>query len=165
MICLVPALLIVLAVGHFRPASNLVPLTTPRGTIRVTSDMATNYTAAIAFMKGKATAGEVVLSVPEDTSLYFLSETYSPTRVFSFIPGVPAPGSMMTKTIDEIESHRVRYLLWSNRSYEEFGLPIFGTDFDRDIGDYFRSHYQRIGPLTPGGEWRADVWERTAPFR
>jgi len=38
-------------------------------------------------------------------------------------------------------------------------------EFDREIGDYFRSHYRRVASLTPSGTWRADVWERTAPFK
>ena len=59
---------------------DLVPLTTERGTIRVSKHMADNYQAAIAFMKQKAAAGEFVLSIPEDTSLYFLSDTHCPTR-------------------------------------------------------------------------------------
>jgi hypothetical protein len=160
MICVVPALMIVAAVGHFRPATNLVPLITRRGTLRVSRELRNNYLDAIAFMKEKAAEGEYVLSVPEDTSLYFLSETYCPTRVFLFIPGIPAPGPMMTKTIAEIEGHRVRYLLWSNRNFEEFGVPIFGTDFDRELGDYFRSHYHHISKLPGTGDWRADIWER-----
>jgi len=161
----VTALLIVWAAGHFQPTPELVPLTNPRGTVRVSSDLKRNYLAAITFMKEKAAAGESVLSVPEDTSLYFLAETHSPTRVYSFVPGVPAPGAMITKTIEEIEQRQVRYLLWSNRSFPEYGLPIFGTDFDQELGDYFRSHYRRVASLTPSGTWRADVWERTAAFR
>ena len=61
-ICLVPALIIVVTIGHFRKATNLVPLTTPRGTLRVSRELRNNYLDAIAFMKEKASAGEYVLS-------------------------------------------------------------------------------------------------------
>src|SRR5262249_35084427 len=71
-----------------------VPLSTQYGTIRTTRDMADGYTAAIAFMKQKAAQHQVVLSIPEDTSLYFLSGTECPIRVFEFTPGVVAPGHM-----------------------------------------------------------------------
>ncbi|HET6142872.1 MAG TPA: hypothetical protein VFE02_05145, partial [Candidatus Acidoferrales bacterium] len=83
---------------------NYVPLTTERGTIRAPKALVENYNAAIAFMKEKAAAGESVLSVPEDTSLYFLSSTYSPTRVFSFTPGIVAPGVMTEKMVHEIDA-------------------------------------------------------------
>jgi hypothetical protein len=39
--------------------------------------------------EGKSSAGETVLSIPEDTSLYYLSGTICPTRLFSFTLGRP----------------------------------------------------------------------------
>ncbi len=143
---------------------NFVPLTTERGTIRVSKHMAENYKAAIQFMKEKASLGKSVLSVPEDTSLYFLSGTYCPTRVFSFTPGVVAPGKMTDDMIREIDRKPVSYLLWSNRTFSEYGTPNFGKDFDREIGDYLKSHYRPVAPVTLNTgnywEWTAVVWER-----
>jgi hypothetical protein len=66
-------------------AKDFVPLTVARGTIRVSKHMAKNYTAALQFMKDKASQGESILSVPEDTSLYFLSETIC-QRAFTCLP-------------------------------------------------------------------------------
>jgi hypothetical protein len=147
-----------------RHAKDYVPLTTERGTIRAPKRLAENYKVAIQFMKEKASAGESVLSVPEDTSLYFLSGTYCPTRVFSFTPGIVAPGLMTEKMIREIDRKPVRFLLWSNRIFPEFGTPVFGKDFNREIGDYLRANYHRVGPLVPvtGSylDWTAVVWER-----
>jgi hypothetical protein len=126
--------------------------------------MKESYQTAIGFMKEKAALGEYVLSIPEDTSLYFLSETYCPSRVFLFLPGAMAPGKMTAEFIQQIESKHVRYLLWSNRLFWEYGVAIFGTDFDRPIGDYLRSHYHRAGPLVPDtgsfADWAVVVWER-----
>jgi hypothetical protein len=146
-------------------AKDFVPLTTERGTIRAPQSRVENYKVAIQFMKEKAALGQSVLSVPEDTSLYFLSGTYCPTRVFSFTPGAVAPGIMTEKTIKEIDQKPVRYLLWSNRTFVEFGVPIFGRDFNQELGDYLKSHYQRVGSLTPAAstpmwDWSAAIWER-----
>ncbi len=147
-------------------ARDFVPLITERGTIRVPERMAENYGVAIRFMKEKASAGESVLSVPEDTSLYFLSGTYCPTRVFSFTPGIIAPGEMTKQMIREIDQKPVRYLLWSNRTFPEFGTPVFGKDFDGEIGDYLKANYHRVGPLVPATgyyrDWFATVWERNS---
>ena len=148
-------------------ARKLVPLTTDRGTMRVPKNMAANYKIAAQFMRDKAAQGESVLPVPEDTSLFFFSGTTSPTRVFSFTPGVLAPGKMTNEMLDEIEKNHVRYLIWSNdRVFTEFGTPIFGVDFDRDVGDYFKSHYRPIGRLVPGdtstSDWNPTIWERRA---
>jgi hypothetical protein len=145
-------------------AKDFVPLTTERGTIRVSKHLAENYRAAIRFMKEQASLGKSVLSIPEDTSLYFLSETDCPTRLYAFVPGVLAPGKMTDDTIRQIERQPVGYLLWSNRTFSEYGAPIFGTSFDRTLGDYLKSHYRPVGPLIPNTgnywEWTAVVWER-----
>ena len=46
----------------------------------------------------------------------------------------------------------------------EFGTPVFGEDFDKEIGDYLRSHYRRKERVLPEmpilGEWTAVIWER-----
>lgn len=145
-------------------AKSFVPLTTTRGTIRVPRHLAEAYQSAITFMKEKAASGEYVLSVPEDTSLYFLSETHCPTRVFLLIPGSLAPGKMTDEFIQTLEQKPVRYLIWSNRLFREYGVPVFGRDFDTTVGDYLKSHYHRVGPLQPNtsppADWNAQIWER-----
>lgn len=140
----------------------LVPLETERGVIRTRQDMVLNYQQAIAFMKAKAAAGESVLSIPEDTSLYFLSGTLCPTRVYQFTPGVLVPGKMTEGVISEIERKRVRYLLWSNRSFAEYGVPTFGRDYETVFAAYLTSHYRPVGPLVANTNsgWAAMVWER-----
>jgi hypothetical protein len=141
-----------------------VPLTTERGTINVKPNLAEQYKAGIQFMKEKDAKGEAVLSVPEDVSLYFLSETHCPTRILQFTPGVLVPGKMTEETISQIEQKPVRYLIWSTRLFPEYGVLRFGTDFDQTMGRYLTSHYRRTEHLAPNsvrlGEWNAHVWER-----
>jgi len=145
-------------------AKDFVALKTERGTIRVSKNVADSYEAGIRLMKDKASLGQSVLSLPEDTSLYFLSNTDSPTRVFSFTPGSLAPGKMIDETIEEIERKNVEYLLWSNRTFPDFGTPVFGEDFDKPLGDYLKAHYRPVGPLISGEksrrQWSAVIWER-----
>ena len=81
-------------------------------------------------MKEKNAKGQAVLSVPEDASLYFLSGTHCPTRILQFTPGSLLPGKMTEETIREIDEKRVRYLVWSNRLFPEYGVLRFGTDFE-----------------------------------
>jgi hypothetical protein len=141
-----------------------VPLITERGTIFVKKNLAEQYRAGIQFMKEKNAKGEAVLSLPEDTSLYFLSGTHCPTRIYSFNPGVLVPGKMTGEVIKDLERNNVRYLIWSNRIYPEYGVPRFGVDFDQTMGAYLTSHYRRVQVLAPNyvrlGEWNAYVWER-----
>jgi hypothetical protein len=139
-------------------------LNTERGSIRLSPHGLEQYQAAIHFMKEKAALGESVLSVPEDTSLYFLSETHCPVRVIAFTPGMLAPGKMTDETIQQIEHNHVRYLIWSNRLFPEYHVLRFGTDFDQALGAYLFAHYRKVGPVSPAPvrlqEWTAFVWER-----
>ena len=148
-------------------AKDYVPLVTSRGTVRLNKVMKQNYEAAIQFMKEKTAHGQTVLSVPEDTSLYFLAETECPIRVYSLTPGVIAPGKMMNEVIQEIDTKRVDYLLWSNRVFVEYGVPVFGKDFDQELANYLKTHYRRVGPVRPldmgSLQWTAVVWERNPP--
>jgi hypothetical protein len=141
-------------------------LVTERGSVRVSAVRAQTYGAAIQFLRQKHAQGETVLSVPEDTSLYFLSATHCPSRVFAFTPGLVAPGKMTSELIDEIKRSNVRYLLWSNRIFQDGGGMRFGVDFDQAFGNYLTSHYHRVGPVWPSqvpfGEWTAFIWERNA---
>ncbi len=152
------------AVNLTADRSDLVQLTTNRGSILVPTQVAANYKAGIAFIKETNRRGELVLSVPEDVSLYFLSGQSSPTRVYVFSPGTVVPGKMTDEAIAEIERQPVRYLLWSNRNYADYGVPIFGKDFDQEMGAYLTSHYREIGPLVPHSdldwETKFTVWER-----
>jgi hypothetical protein len=77
-----------------------------------------------------------------------------------------APGPMTEKMIREINEHQVRYLLWSNRVFPEYGAPIFGKDFNQEIGDFLKANFHPVSPLVrPGAywEWTATVWERNSP--
>lgn len=144
--------------------SDRVRLSTEYGTIRVPSQVARNYRAAIEFMKKESARGGAVLSVPEDTSLYFLAGTECPTRLFFFTPGILAPGKMTRDVVREIERKPVSYLLWSNRTFPDYGATNFGTDFDQTLGDYLTSNYRRVGLLVPDSDlyWqlRFTLWER-----
>ena len=148
------------------PFAPTAQITTARGAIHVSSSLAQQYTAAIQFMKEQNALGQKVLSVPEDTSLYFFSETYCPTRVFTFTPGILAPGKMTDELIQQIEKAQVRYLIWSNRTFPEYKAMRFGVEFDQTLAQYFHSHYHRVRPLLenpiPFGEWNAYIWDRNA---
>jgi hypothetical protein len=141
------------------------PLSTDRGVIYLSHVKALRYRSAIAFMKEAARQGRVTLSIPEDAALYFLSGTDCPTRTYAFTPGAIVPGKMMAQTLSEIERKRVHYLIWSNREFPEYGTRTFGVDFDVAIGEYFRSNYHPIGPVSDvrdSRDWNATIWERNA---
>jgi hypothetical protein len=163
-LCLAAVVLYVREEGSY--SADYAPFVTDRGTIRTWPGMAAHYQEAIDFMKEKNALGESVLSIPEDTSLYFLSKTHCPTRVYQFTPGVLVPGKMTDEVISEMERKHVRYLLWSNRISPEYGVARFGTDYDKSFGDYLRKNYRPVKSLVKEEvseeEWTAFIWERKA---
>ena len=138
------------------------PLTTERGVIYTAPQKASAYRSALDFMQQQRQPDATFLSVPEDMSLYFLADIRCPTRLYQFGPGVLAPGKMTADFIQEIERKKVRYLIWSNRTFEEYGVPRFGVDFDQAVGEYFRAAYRPIreigDPASTG--WKAVIWEK-----
>ena len=139
-------------------------LDTTHGTIRPVASVARSYRAAIAFIAEKAARHESVLVVPEDTSLYFLSDTRPPTRVYAFDPGVLAPGHMTTELFSEIEKSDVRFLLWSDRRFPEYGVPEFGRDFNQELAEFLTSRFAQVGPLIQADATGLNftVWQRKA---
>ena len=160
--CLFAAALWVFPLGL--PKGSREALDTPYGMVRAGPATVHNYAAALAFMRDKNSRGEVVLSLPEDTSLYFFTGVEAPLRVYAFTPGIVAPGPMTDKIFRALEERPPQYLLWSNRVFPEYEALIFGKDFDRPLGDYFRTHYRRLGLLPPHdgtfGDWQVAVWQR-----
>lgn len=156
------ALPAVLKGRYHEPLANLE---SKYGTLRVTQRVAENYRAALAFLQEKKERGETVLIIPEDTSLYFLSDTHTPTRVYAFNPGIVAPGKMTEELFREIEQKNVKYLLWSNRTFIEYGVPNFGRDFNQELAHYLTARFEPKGLLVAPSEKRWGlafvVWERT----
>jgi hypothetical protein len=149
--------------GNTNSGPKTAPLKTDRGVLYMSPEKARQYAAAIDFMKAAASSGQYTMSIPEDTGLYFFSGAHCPTRIYVFTPGILAPGKMTDQEIHDIDEARVRYLIWSNRMFPEYGVREFGTDFDQSLGSYFHTHYRpvrRLGTSAAGDEWAAMIWER-----
>jgi hypothetical protein len=140
-----------------------LPFESERGTIYLPETMLPAWAEAVDFMRHAKASGHTVMSIPEDTALYFFSDVLCPIRVCIFHPGVVAPGHMMNQVIGEIRQAQVQYIIWSNRKFYEYGAPEFGVDFDRPLGEYIRSKYRPVrdfGSKEPPEGWHAILWER-----
>lgn len=152
---------------YWRGERERTPLHTERGTMYMSPGTAAAYREAIAFMRDAHRRGESVMSIPEDTSLYFFSGVPCPTRVFAFTPGVLAPGRMTDQVVEKMETLPVRYLLISNRRFPQYGAPEFGVDFDQALGEYIRERYRPVRNFAPEAltdstdSWKLSLWERT----
>ena len=138
---------------------------TDRGDVYLKRRILPAWLQAVEFMKQAASRGEIVMSLPEDTALYYFAGVQCPTRLFAFTPGALVPGKMTQETIAQMERAPVKYLIVSNRSFPEYGVPVFGVDFDLELGDYIRSRYKPVIQFDSSPDplaWKASVWERMA---
>jgi hypothetical protein len=148
---------------YFDLRTGRVAFESERGTIYVPETTLPAWADAVNFMRQAKQRDESVMSIPEDTALYFFAGAPSPTRVFAFIPGTLSPGPMTVKTIAEMERVRVRYVIWSNRQFPEYGAPEFGVDFDVPFAEYIRSNYRPVrefSSINRPDVWQATLWER-----
>ena len=143
-------------------------LSTGRGTIYVRGGRASAYPSAIALMRQEAAKGEAVLSLPEDVSLYFFAGVEAPTRWYVLTPGALPPGEYTRSYLRELERSRPSLILLSNRSAREYGVPWFGEDYNPEVLDWIKRHYQAAGQVgryvrdTDPGPWGALVYRRVA---
>jgi hypothetical protein len=160
--CLLAALIVTAAPSGAK--ARLVSLQTAFGTVRAAPRAAATYQAAIAFMEEKNARGQRVMVMPEDTMLYVLSGTNAPTRVNAFVPGILAPGKMTEELFQEIECKPVDYLLWSNRTFSEYGVPVFGKDFNQELAHFLTARYKPAGLLLPDNYRSSQlsfmIWQR-----
>jgi hypothetical protein len=134
-----------------------------RGAIYLPETMLPAWAEAVDFMREAKQRGQAVMSIPEDTALYFFAGVLCPTRVFAFTPGMLSPGHMTDKTIEEMERVPVQYVIWSNRRFTPYGELEFGVDFDVAVGQYISRNYrpvQEFRSINGPDVWRATLWER-----
>ena len=143
-------------------------LSTARGTIYVRGGRASAYPSAISLMRQEAAKGNAVLSLPEDVSLYFFAGVEAPTRWYVLVPGVLPPGEYTRSYLRELERSRPSLILLSNRSTWDYGVPWFGEDYNQEVLDWIRRHYQAAGQVgryvrnTDPRPWGALVYRRVA---
>ncbi len=142
------------------------PISSERGLLYASPELGRGFSQALAFLEAAKQASQSVVILPEDTSLYFLSGTLAPSRWYLVLPQVLAPGKATSDYLAELERANPRYILITDRSTTEFGLPVFGIDYGQRILAWVKQHYRvtrQIGDFEPVAyprAWGALVYER-----
>ena len=141
------------------------PVASARGTVYADATEAAHLNQAIQFLDAARQAHEKVLVLPEESVLYFFSETSALSFWYTALPGL-IPRDRIPGYLAGLDRQQPRYVILSNRSTPEYGVPIFGTDYNREIyawvGRNYRpvktiGDYQRIADPKV---WAAIVYER-----
>lgn len=141
--------LVIASVPNYRvridPADMLV---TPRGKIGIyPHQKAAPYREMLAFFESAKAKGQSVMVLPEDTTIYFLSDLSAPSRFYELTPGVIAPGRVTESYLRDLDRAKVDYIVLTNRPSAEYGVPYFGIDFDQPVQHWIDSHYEIIGQI------------------
>ena len=134
-----------------------VPLSTERGIIYARPSEAATFPGVIAFIREQQAMGKKVAILPEETSLYFLTGTQAPARWYALTPGVLHSPALEREYIAALDRQKVDYVLLSNRTTKEYGLPFFGFDYNQAVYQWLTSHYEVIGEF--------GKFSREEPFR
>jgi hypothetical protein len=132
-------------------------LHTDYGTIYTTRENAAVIRPAIAFMKEQKALGKHVLVLPEELPLYFFAAMEAPSRWYQLSPGILLPGAE-DSYIAELRGAGIDYVLVSNHSNAEYGVPYFGLDFHQKIYGWIQDNYE------VSGEFGHFVRERGSPY-
>ena len=122
-------------------------LWTDRGAIYTDAAEAMWFPKAIDFIKEKSRQGLRVLVLPEESALYFFSGTLAPTRWYGLQPGILSPPEREKEFTQILEQTGIEYILLSNRTTEEYGLPFFGLDYSKHVYQWILANYDLVGEL------------------
>jgi hypothetical protein len=122
-------------------------LRTPHGSIYLPLEEARVFSQAIEFIRHKKQEGKRVLVLPEDTSLYFFTQTEAPSRWYVLHPGLVNPEWKEREFIRQVQSQNVDFILLSNRDFKEYGFPVFGVDFNQSVYRWMQEDFIPVGEL------------------
>jgi hypothetical protein len=155
-----------LTLEYYPISSRSYMVSSDRGTLYTTPEVGKGFSQALAFLESAKRKSQRAVVMPEDTALYFFSGTSAPSRWYIVTPQVLPSGEATATYIEELERADVLYVLVSDRATPEFGLPVFGVDYGRQILSWLETNFrivQRIGDYEPVAfprEWGALVYER-----
>jgi hypothetical protein len=138
----------------------------PRGSIYTDQSTGEGYSKVLAFLENVKPRSEPFVTMPEDTSLYYFSATLAPSRWYVLTPGVLPPGDLTSKYLEELDRTRVKYVILSNRATPEYGVPIFGADYNQSIYGWLEQNFRVIAKIGAyervpfPDQWGALIYER-----
>jgi hypothetical protein len=121
-------------------------LATPRGVLWTDPDLGSSFDGAMHFIEERTSRDEFVAVLPEGTSLDFFSDRRNPLKQEITAPGyLDAEGE--ARAIEQLRDSNTRLVMVTNRSTPEFGVRVFGQDYDRRLMAWIASTYRVCGVL------------------
>lgn len=126
-------------------------LRTAAGALRLPAVKAAAIAHTLAYLDGKARAGDTLTAFPESGFFNFVTGLRSPLRQDLIVPGVLS-GSREAAAVRRIDEAGPKYILLCNRTTAEFGPAAFGRDYAVELWSDVGRHYvlaAAFGPAAP----------------
>lgn len=142
-------------------------ISSPRGSIYTAPLTGEAFVGALAFLNDATAHSEKFVVWPEEAAFYYFTGTIAPSRWYLLTPGILPPGELTSRYLDDLDRQHVKYVALSNRSAQEYGVPIFGTDYNQQVYRWLEQNfrvirtfgdYQRVA--VPPRWWAVQIWER-----
>ena len=129
-------------------------LATERGVMRMDPDYGVAFEQAIHFIDQRTAPGDAVAAMPEGTSLDFFTGRRNPLSEEITTPGLlDAEGE--ERAVERLRETKTKLVLIPNRPTPEFGAPVFGQDYDRQLMSWIETNYAACAVL--GRDTRAPL--------
>jgi hypothetical protein len=121
------------------------------------------YRGALDAVARHTRPGDPILLAPQLSALYVLASRPNPLPQISLLPGALVPGTGEQAAIATLTKENVRLAIVDRRPLSEYGQGAFGSSFDRELGSWLGTDFERITTLAPTdgrGGHTLDVWLR-----
>lgn len=122
-------------------------ISSQRGSVYTDQATGETFSTVLAFLESAKSRSERFAIMPEEVSLYYFSATLAPSRWYELTPGVLPPGEATSRYLEELDRAQVKYVILSNRATPEYGVPIFGTDYNQTIYRWLEQNFKVIAKV------------------
>jgi hypothetical protein len=126
-------------------------LRTAAGALRLPEVKAAAIAHTLAYLDGRARAGDTLTAFPESGFFNFVTGLRSPLRQDLIVPGVLS-GPREAAAVRRLDAAGPKYILLCNRTTAEFGPAAFGRDYAVALWSDVGRHYvldAAFGPAAP----------------
>lgn len=128
--------------GHYRDDTTLIH--TPRGSYMGFTPAGPATQRTIDFLAAHTRPGEPMLSVPDDPGFHFLAHLRPALRELTFVPGTLDTAADERTAIARLQRVRPRFVVVGAKTFDQYGYPRFGADYNQVLGRYLSTRYRRV---------------------
>jgi hypothetical protein len=158
--------LVSLTVAYYPVHRRSYPIRSQRGSAYMEPVTGQVFAQTLAFLNEAKARSQKFVVWPEEVALYYFTGTLAPNRWWYVIPGIVSPGELTSRFLQDLDRQQVEYVVLSDRSTPEYGLPIFGVDYDQQMYRWLEQNFRVIRTIgdyqrvTYPPHWAVQIWQR-----